>query len=341
MENDYRSDEEDLEAITAQAIDAYRRVAANLEKREKAIEQREAHMKKVADLMHANYSKVKERVLLDVGGKRFATSKSSFSRFENSFFWSMLCAGEPCSEDGTYFIDRNPKFFDRILDYLRTGELNAKGLDAYAREKVKRDLQFYLLPLPPGWTDDATSTSAQRRENSRDEEAEEEEEEEEEEYGAENENDEKKERKERRVDRGTVTQTSMDRWDYEEGRRTASKEEDQRNRETDADSAEGEEEPTEIAHRTAGRYGTQKRSNETTEEHHHSNEIAGQRDNKRRKSSGNNNNNNNNNNAQVLPHTYTQKMQGRRRLLTGHYYAGKEQNVLSRLLKGRERSEGQ
>jgi len=48
-------------------------------------------------------------------------------------------------EDGEYFIDRNPIIFGRILDFLRTGELNCEGLDNYHKKVLDSDLDFYLL----------------------------------------------------------------------------------------------------------------------------------------------------------------------------------------------------
>ena len=48
---------------------------------------------------------------------------------------------------GVYFIDRNPKYFDRILDYLRTGEFVWKGLDELGREKLEKDLDYYQIPI--------------------------------------------------------------------------------------------------------------------------------------------------------------------------------------------------
>ena len=48
---------------------------------------------------------------------------------------------------GYYFIDRNPKYFDRILDYLRTGELDLENLDLYATKKLNNELDYFQLPL--------------------------------------------------------------------------------------------------------------------------------------------------------------------------------------------------
>src|SRR5437868_5805630 len=47
--------------------------------------------------------------------------------------------------EGVYFIDRNPKHFDRILDFLRTGKLSTSGLKPHHREKLMEDLDYYQI----------------------------------------------------------------------------------------------------------------------------------------------------------------------------------------------------
>jgi hypothetical protein len=49
---------------------------------------------------------------------------------------------------GAYFIDANPKHFDRILDYLRTGEMNFTGLQPHQIERLKKSLNYFQIKLP-------------------------------------------------------------------------------------------------------------------------------------------------------------------------------------------------
>jgi hypothetical protein len=49
---------------------------------------------------------------------------------------------------GTYFIDRNPKHFDRILDYLRYGEFKVEGLSEFDMDKLRADFDYYQIDLP-------------------------------------------------------------------------------------------------------------------------------------------------------------------------------------------------
>jgi hypothetical protein len=74
-------------------------------------------------------SQAPSKVVLEVGGKRFAASKSTLLSAKDTFFTAMLCSDHwKPNEDGAYFIDRNSKHFGRILDYLRTGKLRVADL---------------------------------------------------------------------------------------------------------------------------------------------------------------------------------------------------------------------
>jgi len=59
----------------------------------------------------------------------------------------MIASGkwEP-DEDGSYFIDRNPKHFNLILDFMRTNKLEVSSLNQKEMEKIKSDFDYYQLP---------------------------------------------------------------------------------------------------------------------------------------------------------------------------------------------------
>jgi len=61
----------------------------------------------------------------------------------------MIASGrwEP-DDDGCYFIDRNPKHFNLILDYMRTKKLEVSSLNQKETEKIKSDFDYYQLPFP-------------------------------------------------------------------------------------------------------------------------------------------------------------------------------------------------
>ena len=109
------------------------------------------------DLMSKHSAMAKSKIKLDVGGQSFTASKETFLKLEGSFFFAMLSSGrwEP-DEDGAYFIDRSPKYFPYVIDYLRTGSLDMPtGLSTGELQCVKTEFDFYQIDFPrpstPEW----------------------------------------------------------------------------------------------------------------------------------------------------------------------------------------------
>jgi hypothetical protein len=114
------------------------------------LEEKEQRWVEIEKQMQANIDAADKKIVLDIGGKRFATSKSTLLSHKGSFFESMLAYSDwKPDENGAYFIDRNPKLFPIILDFLRMGKISLKG---YAYDTVLEDLQtefnFYQIALP-------------------------------------------------------------------------------------------------------------------------------------------------------------------------------------------------
>ncbi len=84
---------------------------------------------------------------LNVGGTRFSTSRQTLSSPHESFFTSILSGRIPSCRDetGALFIDRDPKLFSIILQFLRTKELDLNGVDVSV---LRNEAEFYgILPL--------------------------------------------------------------------------------------------------------------------------------------------------------------------------------------------------
>ena len=65
-------------------------------------------------------------ITLNVGGVKYQTTKTTLCSHAESIFAKIFGGTfslKP-SDDGSYFIDRNGKYFDHILDYLRNNRLN-------------------------------------------------------------------------------------------------------------------------------------------------------------------------------------------------------------------------
>ncbi|KAM3829432.1 LOW QUALITY PROTEIN: SH3KBP1-binding protein 1 [Vipera latastei] len=86
-------------------------------------------------------------VQLNVGGRRFCTSRQTLAWVPDSFFSSLL-SGRISSlrdETGAIFIDRDPDLFAPILNFLRCKELDLRGSDV---SLLLHEAQFYgITPL--------------------------------------------------------------------------------------------------------------------------------------------------------------------------------------------------
>ncbi|KAI6652755.1 SH3KBP1-binding protein 1 [Oopsacas minuta] len=86
-------------------------------------------------------------VQLNVGGRRFTTSKQTLTWIPESFFVSLLSGRIPSMRDeiGAIFIDRDPDMFEIILHFMRTKEVNPKGHNI---RNLRTEAEYYgLQPL--------------------------------------------------------------------------------------------------------------------------------------------------------------------------------------------------
>jgi len=90
---------------------------------------------------------VDKRITLDVGGKHFRTSLGTLLATKGHFFEAMFAGRVPAQPepDGTYFIDRDPKAFRYILNYLRGTPPNVCVLSASERYDLVEEAKFYRL----------------------------------------------------------------------------------------------------------------------------------------------------------------------------------------------------
>ncbi|XP_062614231.1 uncharacterized protein LOC134275970 [Saccostrea cucullata] len=117
---------------------------------------------------------LKKRIDLSVGDRRFKTSRQTMQDDPSSILSAMV-AKDLCSRSNdtkTFFLDRNPRYFDCILDYLRSSTYNSKILPydkcilrqihekaTYNRltglvHAVEERVKGKAVPLQPGLWDD-------------------------------------------------------------------------------------------------------------------------------------------------------------------------------------------
>jgi len=89
----------------------------------------------------------KDPIILNVGGKHFATSLATLRSENGTFFEKMFRNGSntTCSADGTFFIDRNPEAFEYTLDFLRNGDMQLESRDTDLRLELLEDAEFFEL----------------------------------------------------------------------------------------------------------------------------------------------------------------------------------------------------
>ncbi|EFC36754.1 K+ channel tetramerization domain-containing protein [Naegleria gruberi] len=118
-----------------------------------SIEERISHLLKLEQewsekekLMEENANKAKSTIKLDVGGKIFKTSRETLLSKKDTFFYAMISSGKWLpDEDGSYFIDRNPKLFHYVLDFMRYGKVDLSALDKSKRDLLREEADYYLI----------------------------------------------------------------------------------------------------------------------------------------------------------------------------------------------------
>lgn len=86
-----------------------------------------------------------ERVVtLDVGGKRFKTTRDTLTKVPGSMLEAMFSGRHPLrpEKNGSFFIDNDGTHFDEILNYLRHGAVHVRD-DKVLKLKLASDAKFY------------------------------------------------------------------------------------------------------------------------------------------------------------------------------------------------------
>ena len=86
-------------------------------------------------------------VRLSVGGVPFVSSRSTLTRYSDSFFAKLLDGALPTERDesGEFFIDRDGAHFRYILNFLRDGAVHLPPNDPQLRQELLREASFYQL----------------------------------------------------------------------------------------------------------------------------------------------------------------------------------------------------
>ncbi|ELU16021.1 hypothetical protein CAPTEDRAFT_121615 [Capitella teleta] len=88
-----------------------------------------------------------EIIHLNVGGRKISTSRQTLTWVPDSFFTSMLSGRISTLRDetGAIFIDRDPDQFVKVLNYLRTKEIDLNNVEIHS---LRHEAEFYgITPL--------------------------------------------------------------------------------------------------------------------------------------------------------------------------------------------------
>jgi len=132
------------------AVKQFTTISKDIDDAMKVLEKKEKMWNETLALMEKHADLAKQKVILDIGGTRFSTTKTTLLGVPNSFFHAMLSSGcwQP-DEDGSYFVDRSPKYFEYVLDMLRNGQVDFTGLRPEKVAKINAELDFYQLYRAP------------------------------------------------------------------------------------------------------------------------------------------------------------------------------------------------
>jgi len=157
--------------LLVEAKEREEQLALNQSIAEAELEKRREDLDKEADSLAAQrkvgeeYAKRQmRRIKLNVGGQLFETSKPTLLAEPDSMLYALVHSGAflPDEQTGEYFIDRDPKFFGHLLNYLRDnradGQLNVDWASLTPTEckQLHSDIQYFqfdtlmhLLPAAP------------------------------------------------------------------------------------------------------------------------------------------------------------------------------------------------
>ena len=87
-----------------------------------------------------------QMIQLNVGGRKFDTSIPTLKAEPESIL-ATLAEMDPPSKGRVHFLDRNPRYFDFVLDFLRNKEFHHKTLpsDKLALRQLYVEAEFYNL----------------------------------------------------------------------------------------------------------------------------------------------------------------------------------------------------
>jgi len=99
----------------------------------------------------AQLEKNDERLKLNIGGKKYETYRSTFAKYPDTLLATMFSSRNRSllkpDDKGEYFFDRNPKIFEIILEFYRTGRLMFNPARGITKEAILEEFDFFQINI--------------------------------------------------------------------------------------------------------------------------------------------------------------------------------------------------
>eukprot|EP01116_Phalansterium_solitarium_P003870 TRINITY_DN146_c0_g1_i1.p1 TRINITY_DN146_c0_g1~~TRINITY_DN146_c0_g1_i1.p1 ORF type:complete len:379 (-),score=39.47 TRINITY_DN146_c0_g1_i1:263-1399(-) len=122
-----------------------------LEAEKKQLKEDRESLEHEIKLMEEVHTMQKGQVKLDVGGHMFSTSVTTLTKEHGSMLAAMFSGRHEIvkNDEGRVFIDRDGRYFNYILEYLRDGEWDQHMLsDPVMYAKVQKEANYFALEFP-------------------------------------------------------------------------------------------------------------------------------------------------------------------------------------------------
>jgi len=119
-------------------------IETQLEGEIEALDKREAKWKKLDLIVHCVLNKSDSIIRFNVGGKIFSTRKSTMNSIPDTLFHKIANSNELDFNQTIYF-DRNPTYFEFLLDFIRTHEFNYKKFTKVELSEIHIEAEYFEL----------------------------------------------------------------------------------------------------------------------------------------------------------------------------------------------------
>lgn len=139
---------EDFENELAALEEELSNQEAEFKTKEEDLAEQKLKLKDDIDALSGTHSFSKQKIKLDIGGRRFTTSRTTLLTEPDSFLAAMLSGRYeliPDPQDGSYFIDRDGQQFHHILNFLRGPDAFECPSDPDVLEVLREDAVYFRM----------------------------------------------------------------------------------------------------------------------------------------------------------------------------------------------------